>query len=248
MRRRHTAAVALLCLSLASCSFDFVAPEPGSPVARLSLAFSTRPSLGDSVSMHATLDPGVELDGSQSPVPDPRLLIFGTPLTADTSRGDTGVILSWSQVIPGVLAQASPMVIEAPGVEGRGPPPALWVSLRREAEGSARGRTWTRGEELVLPLRHASADIGVDSYVWNLSVSGWHADGPPTSLVMSVVRTPVGDTVRVPAGWLPNEDFDSLTASVRYTRQFVSTSADGSYVVNASVDQLLSWVFVGSRP
>ena len=99
-----------------------------------------------------------------------------------------------------------------------------------------------------MPLRPTTGDSGLDDAVWNLAVTGWGTDGSEVSLATLVVHSPVGDTLRVPAGWLGGVGLDSLMARLRYTRYLSSSGADGSYMVNAVVDQALSWMVTARRP
>jgi hypothetical protein len=247
MRRVSLAVGAVLCALVASCSLDFVAPGPGSPIAQLTLRLDQGFLDEDSLQVSADLDPGVDADGLTSDVPDPRLSVLGASLSPDSTSRDERLILQWSAVLPADSAYASPLTIRAPAVSGREVPFPLAVSLRRAAEGSERG-TWEAGEDLVLPLAPSPVDTGLDQAVWNVAVRGWDRSGSAISLVNLVVQSTVGDTLVVPAEWLSGVGLDSLTARLRYTRYLSSKSADGSYVVNAVVDQTLSWTWTGRTP
>lgn len=247
MRPASLAVGVALCAVVASCSLDFVAPGPGSPIAQLTLRLELGFLEGDSLQVSATLDPGVDARGVPSVVPNPRLGVLGVSLPADSTLRDERLVLQWSAVLPADSAYASPLAIRAPAVSGRGLPSPVTVALRREAEGSER-RTWGAGEDLILPLRPASGDTGLDDAVWNLAVSGWGTDGSEISLATLAVHSTVGDTLRVPAEWLPGSGLDSLTARLRYTRYLSSKSADGSYMVNTVVDQSISWMWTTRAP
>ncbi|MCG6957468.1 MAG: hypothetical protein LJF04_15875 [Gemmatimonadetes bacterium] len=247
MRPTSLAVGLALCAVVASCTLDFVAPGPGSPIAQLTLRLEQGFLEGDSLQVTADLDPGVGADNLLSDVPDPHLDVLGASLPADSTSRDERLVLHWSAVLPADSAYASPLAIRAPAVSGRALPAPVTVALRREAEGSGR-RTWAAGEELSLPLSPASEDTGLDDAVWNLAVSGWDTTGAAISLVTLSVHSTVGDTLRVPAEWLPGIGLDSLMARLRYTRYLSSKSADGSYMVNTVVDQSLSWMWTTRAP
>lgn len=241
------AGLALWALA-AACTLDFVAPEPASPVARLTLDLDLRGETGDSLAVQGRLDPGSGLDGVRSEVPDPRLVVLGIPLAADSAYAEERLALAWDDVVITNPGDTTALALMAPEVSGRDTPPPVRVSLRRPAAGSVRGLTWSPGEGIVLPLRRAPEDDGRDSDTWNLTLTSWDGDRGATSLVSLVARTPIRDSVRIPADWLPDTAVDSLSARIRYTRTFSSVGADGTYSVSVTVNQTLSWLLTGSRP
>lgn len=247
MRRVPVALGLATCAVVASCSLDFISPGPGSPIAQLTVRLDLGFLQGDSLRVNANLDPGVGADGARAEVPDPHLTVLGARLPADSTTQDEKLILHWGSILATDPADSTPLVVEAPAVSGRDLPPPLSVALRRVAEGSQR-RAWTPGEDVVLPLRPGVDESTLDDAIWNLAVSGWAQDGSEISLVTLVVHSPVGDTVRVPAGWLPGVGLDSLEARLRYTRYLSSKAPDGSYVVSMVVDQALSWVATARQP
>jgi hypothetical protein len=247
MRRVSLAVGAVLCAVVASCSLDFVAPGPGSPIAHLTLRLEKGFLEGDSLQVSADLDPGVDADGVSSGVPDPHLRVLGESLPPDSTSRDERLVLQWSAVLPADSAYASPLTIRAPAVSGREVPSPLTVTLRRAAEGSER-RTWESGEDLVLALAPSPGDSGLDNAVWNVAVRGWDTTGSAVSLVNLTVQSAIGDTLRIPAQWLSGVGLDSLMARLRYTRYLSSKSSDGSYMVNAVVDQTLSWTWTTRDP
>jgi hypothetical protein len=243
MRRPALGLGAALCAVVAACSIDFVAPSPASPIARLTAHLDLGTSPGDSLSVQAQLDPGTDLSGVLSHVPDPRLVLLDRSLAADSTYPEERLLLTWTATLATDPLDTAQTVLVAPRVEGRDTPEPVRFTLRRQADGSERGRSWNQGQDLILPLRHASGDPGLESTTWNLTVTSWDRNGSELSLVSAVVRTPIGDTLRIPTDWLPPLDVDSLRARLRYTRTFSTTGADRSYREDVTVNQVLSWMF-----
>lgn len=236
-----------LCVGAASCTLDFAEPDAADPAALLNLWIDASARAEGRIVVHASLDPGTGVDGTDAEVPDPTLTILGIPFPADSVYSDERLRLVWSDTIPIDASAPPPVAVYVPAVEGRALPAPLTLVLRREAEGSTRG-SWTAGQDLVLPLRPARVDEGRDRVLWHLFVSGWSRAGTLTPLLTLEARSPIGDTIRLSAGSFSLVDIDSVTAKLRYDRTYGSATADSAYITRASLNQELSWVLQVSVP
>ncbi len=236
-----------VCMGVVSCTLDFAGPDAASPAAVLNLWIDASARAEGRIVVRASLDPGTGLDGTRAEVSDPTLTVLGIPLPADSAYSDDRLRLVWSDTIPIDASAPPPVDVYVPAVEGRDLPARLTLVVRQEAEGSTRS-SWEAGQDLLLPLRPAGVDEGLESVLWHLWMLGWNHAGTLTPLLTLDARTPIGNTIRLSAGWFSLVDIDSVTVELRYDRTYGSATADSSYITRASLNQELSWVLQVSVP
>ena len=225
----------LAVLATTGC-IEFVAPNiPGIEDRGSAALFSAQVVVSDSGRVHADarLRPGLDFDGLERPVPDPRLRILGQVLEPNTvlRDGTRTYAASW-EADPAI--HLDPITVTAPLIEGLvTPPPAVrWYGLRRDGPDAI---DLLRGEDLQLPIAEVEGDADPVPSIrqWFLTLESgesqfrFGSDGVPESPIW------------VPARWIPGGE----TVGVRlvYTQSgVVGTQAD-DYVGVVTANSLLYW-------
>ena len=225
----------LIALASTGC-IDFVAPNiPGIEDRGSAALFDARISVSDSGAVRASahLRPGLDFDGLNRPVPDPRLFALGQVLGPDTVLRDGArhYLASW-QVDPG--PHLDPITLTAPSIEGlETPAPAVeWYGIGREGPGAIE---LPRGEDLHLPVAEVEGEGSPVASVrqWFLTIRSGETrfslggDGVPDNPIW------------IPWRWIPQGD----TVHVRlvYTQSAVVGTQEDDYVGVITADNQLHW-------
>ncbi len=225
----------LVALASTGC-IDFVAPNiPGIEDRGSAALFDARITVSDSGNVRASahLRPGLDFDGLNRLVPDPRLYVLLQVLEPDTvlRDGTRNYLASW-QVEPG--PQLAPITLTAPSIEGlKTPSPAIeWYGLDREGPGSIE---LPRGADLNLPVAEVEGGGNPMPSIrqWFLTIQSggtrfrFGSDGVPENPIW------------IPWRWIPQGD----TVHVRlvYTQSAVLGTQEDDYVGVITADNQLHW-------
>ena len=232
---RRTSGFGLAVLASTGC-IEFVAPDiPGIEDRGSAALFNAQVVVSDSGSVRADarLRPGLDFDGLERPVPDPRLRILGQVLEPDTVLRDgmRRYAASW-EADPAI--HLDPITVTAPAIEDLvTPPPAVrWYGLRRDGPDAI---DLLRGDDLHLPVAAVEGDAypvpSVRQWFLTLDSGGsqfrFGSDGVPESPIWIPARwIPVGETVRV---------------RLVYTQSGVVGTQNDDYVGVVTANSLLYW-------
>ena len=181
----------------------------------------------------ARLRPGLDFDGLERPLPDPRLRILGQVLEPDTvlRDGTRSYRASW-EADPAV--HLDPITVTAPLIEDLAtPPPAVrWYGLRRDGPDAI---DLLRGDDLHLPVAEVEGDAApVPSLQqWFLTLQSgdsqfrFGSDGVPESPIW------------IPVRWIPKGD--SVRVRLVYTQSGVVGGQNDDYVGVVTANSLLYW-------
>lgn len=204
-------------------------PLPGGTLLQVNVHF-----LGNrSVSLEATLQPGLAPSLEFRTVPNDTLLVNGQPLPPTTVHHNQARDYATTLPLP---AESGPVTVQPPAVSGiAGRPPLLsWYGVRRLDPDTV---VVAPGSDLHLHV-DASAGPGVPppgNRQWFLQLfAGGHmfqlgADGPPPP------------DLHVPAEFVPVDSLGPITASLTVLYSGQLPAANGSYFVNSQFDQHVYW-------
>ena len=225
----------LAVLASTGC-IEFVAPNiPGIEDRGSAALFSAQVVVSDSgtVRADARLRPGLDFDGLERPVPDPRLRILGQVLEPDTvlRDGTRSYAASW-EAEPGI--HLKPITLTAPVIEDLvTPPPAIrWYGLRRDGPDAI---DLFRGDDLHLPIAEVegNADPVPSIRQWFLTLEAggsqfrFGSDGVPESPIW------------IPARWIPGGEM--VRVRLVYTQSGVVGTQNDDYVGVITANSLLYW-------
>ena len=224
---------ALVAPLLATACVDFVAPDLPEIGAPAVFQGALRVRADGSVQVDGQLAPGLDEDGFRRRVAREAVVALGRMVAPGSTapNGTRSYFDEWSTTIDSV---AGTLTLEAPAVEGVGPPPAIrWSGLAKLDSDTV---PVAAGEDLVLRVRLSGADEPPplnDS--WLLQLTGEEgqfrigADGAPP------------DSIVVPARWLPAPDDGVVLAELGYTRTTSVRPAMSDYVGLFLLGAGVSW-------
>lgn len=232
---RRTSGFGLAVLASTGC-IEFVAPNiPGIEDRGSAALFSAQVVVSDSgtVRADARLRPGLDFDGLERPVPDPRLRILGQVLEPDTvlRDGTRRYAAAW-QVDRAI--HMDPITVTAPLIEDlvTSPPAVRWYGLRRDGPDAI---DLLRGEDLHLPIAEVAGDAdpvpSIRQWFLTLESGGsqfrFGSDGVPESPIW------------IPARWIPGGE--TVRVRLVYTQSGVVGTQNDDYVGVVTANSLLYW-------
>lgn len=230
-------AAAVLPLALAGC-IDFLdprLPEPGPALLQLYLHV-----LGNgTVQLEGTLLPGMSIARDWRAVPNDSLVVEGQPIAPRDVHSNG--MRDYSATVP-LPSREGPVTVEPPAVAGipDRPPSLRWYGIRR-----------LDGDTIVLEPGadlHLHVDPSTPVQTPAPSMRQWvlqlFASGH--SFQLGADGSPPAD-LWVPAAFLPGDSTADVVASLLVLQGGTTNAAGGDYLLNASMDQHLTWRIVRSR-